>query len=1840
MSGVSIFRFQDVVNLAQLKLNPGSFKFDTLSIQSDKFIAAREMVGADQQLTIVDLPSGSNIMKFPMKTASAAMMHPKHPIVAIRGGSDIQLLNVAERKMVTKTTLAEELKYWTWINDATIAMVTSTNVYHWTINTPTPRLMFARDPSTSDLRITSYSTSSDETWCILVGITVRDGQVAGSGQLYSVTKAKSQIIPAIAATFCSITSPSGAPTNVFGFVSRDTTSGFKLHIIETNDTPIGYQPKQFNFNFTGMNMSRDFPFFASFSARFGFLTIFSKFGNIVVFDVPYGAQIIPPMEGTPIFNLTAAVLTPDRGNFASLATVVAPDGAVKNLTVDTGALVPFVTHTLGKQDLAFQLAVRAKLSGGEELFRSQFERLFAAKNYTEAAQLVLKSGPNLRTETTMQRFYREQTTPGHPPPIFQYFSILSGGADGKLNEYESYTLAGIVLNQGKLDVFQTFFNQDKIECSLKLGDAVKNSGLAGADVLALKIYNKIKAHDRVILWMVEHGQADKITSYIQNIAGSDPTSSVDFMGTLRMLLSSSPEGASKLAILLVNPPPELQAFMPQVNPEAIVRLFEEHQYVREAAAVLLELCRIHDFDESTAEYQTRVLEITLSSPNPEIANAMLDKGVLQHFDHDRVAKMCESSGLYERALSMYANIEDVKRCVVHTESISPEFFVEWSSQLTPEDAMIIYREMLANNRSQKTITLVGNSVIQAQKEHISPNEVMELMLSFGKNRSDNKIDEAMYYYLGAIVHESDDPEVHYQYVVSATRMHNSEEVVRMCRESRYLEEVSEKLRDFLMDAPELKSDPRQDALGQVCSRYGFVEDAVKYYFKTSKFDAIEHFVVHINPSVTGTVVGMLLDMDCDKSFIAKICMAVRSLCDVNELSAKLEERNRLRLLKPMVKARIQEGVTDIDTHTAFGKVIVECEMKGDTEGLDMSARDFIQTNPYFNHNELGHFCEKREPTLSFMCYATDSTANSYADIIRVSNENALHKNLARFLVNKDDPEVWGIALGEETNPEEGDRKSLIDQVISTAIPEACARGEENPVTTAIRAFKTAELNSRLIELLEKIVLDHTASEFSNVFAQNQSLQTLLVVTAINTDSQRVNSYIKRLEHFDADFVASAAIKKELYEEAFEIYNRFQMYVKALDVLLAFLGFARADEYARRITGGEDEEASLVDPAMGKQIWSSLGRAQLEKAEASINGMLSDADVEGLDEEDPSNFYAKSAITSFINAEDPTENVRLVEVATQLVLYNEIIPYLRMARAQIKDSNVDTALCNAYARADRLAELSEFVEQPNLARVQHLAELLFEESTDEMVRACVILYSSISNWASLTSCYLFLSDFQSALSSAKKANSTRTWQQVMMRAVEAEEFSVASFAGNNLVLDSPDELEIVIEYYEQRGFIPQLLELLESAILSERAQKPLFTSLGKIKAKYQSDRLAEYLEIHIDRLNSAQLIQATKRAHLWPELVILYMHDEEFDNAAETMISYPNAWDHNELKKLLDRCVSLDLMYRAIRHYIDCRPHLLNNLLLHLCAVTGSAKKSIVDESTGEKASKSRIDPSRVISMLEPMGLLPLIREFLLALPGDLCDNPIVNASIHKLLIASGDCEELLDRCATFRNFDMLELAGSLEGHPSVQMRRVAVELYRTSKRYSQAIRISKRDLLFGDCMQSAELSCKEDLCEDLLRWFLEGDITGEKREGVALEVADLRQLRSECFSACLFRCFKFVRPDVVLELAYLHGMVEYAVPFFIQTIRNAEDRLVRLEAAQSEPRPEPAGSAPAGSIPPAESVAPGSSHIAFDAFSDGSVGFADQGQGFASMPPGGDAFAASVSAPPAQDDWAAMSGGF
>ena len=64
-------------------------------------------------------------------------------------------------------------------------------------------------------------------------------------------------------------------------------------------------------------------------------------------------------------------------------------------------------------------------------------------------------------------------------------------------------------------------------------------------------------------------------------------------------------------------------------------------------------------------------------------------------------------------------------------------------------------------------------------------------------------------------------------------------------------------------------------------------------------------------------------------------------------------------------------------------------------------------------------------------------------------------------------------------------------------------------------------------------------------------------------------------------------------------------------------------------------------------------------------------------------------------------------------------------------------------------------------------------------------------------------------------------------------------------------------------------------------------------------------------------------------------------------------------------------------------------------------------------------------------------------------------------------------------------------------------------------------------MEYAAESKNAEVAEELLAYFLD-------------------KKAFDCFAACLFQCYDLLHPDVILELAWRHKIMDFAMPYLIQ----------------------------------------------------------------------------------------------
>lgn len=205
----------------------------------------------------------------------------------------------------------------------------------------------------------------------------------------------------------------------------------------------------------------------------------------------------------------------------------------------------------------------------------------------------------------------------------------------------------------------------------------------------------------------------------------------------------------------------------------------------------------------------------------------------------------------------------------------------------------------------------------------------------------------------------------------------------------------EKAKNFLKEANLTEQLP----LIIVCDRFNFVHDLVLHLYKKQQFKSIEVYVQRVNPARTPAVVGGLLDVDCDEGIIKGLLASITpSSIPIDELVAEVESRNRLKLLLPFLEQTLASGNQQQAVYNALAKIYIDS---------NNDPEKFLKENDQYDTLVVGKYCEKRDPNLAAICY---TKGQNDLELVNITNENAMYKAQARYLLERADSEIWDYVL--------------------------------------------------------------------------------------------------------------------------------------------------------------------------------------------------------------------------------------------------------------------------------------------------------------------------------------------------------------------------------------------------------------------------------------------------------------------------------------------------------------------------------------------------------------------------------------------------------------------------------------------------------------------------------------------------------------------------------------------------------------------------------------------------------------------------------------------------------------
>ena len=154
-----------------------------------------------------------------------------------------------------------------------------------------------------------------------------------------------------------------------------------------------------------------------------------------------------------------------------------------------------------------------------------------------------------------------------------------------------------------------------------------------------------------------------------------------------------------------------------------------------------------------AHLQTKLFEINLMS-SPQVAEGIFQLNLFTHFDKERIGKICESVGLYGRALQFSTNAQDAQRIMLNSHAIPKEIMIEFFGKLSEEDSVVCMNNLMRSN-PQNGPLVAEIAVKYASK--IDTKKSIQVLESCGTN-------EGLLLFLMNVLPHTTEPDIYFKYI--------------------------------------------------------------------------------------------------------------------------------------------------------------------------------------------------------------------------------------------------------------------------------------------------------------------------------------------------------------------------------------------------------------------------------------------------------------------------------------------------------------------------------------------------------------------------------------------------------------------------------------------------------------------------------------------------------------------------------------------------------------------------------------------------------------------------------------------------------------------------------------------------------------------------------------------------------------------------------------------------------------------------------------------------------------------------------------------------------------------
>jgi len=531
---------------------------------------------------------------------------------------------------------------------------------------------------------------------------------------------------------------------------------------------------------------------------------------------------------------------------------------------------------------------------------------------------------------------------------------------------------------------------------------------------------------------------------------------------------------------------------------------------------------------------------------------------------------------------------------------------------------------------------------------------------------------------------------------------------------------------------------------------------------------------------------------------------------------------------------------------------------------------------------------------------------------------------------------------------------------------------------------------------------------------------------------------------------------------------------------------------------------------------SLPRAQAfaEKIDRpSVWTMLAEASLVECDVE--------AAVDALLRAENVDFLSKVTQASERSSNYAFLAKYVSMVRSSSKSRapEVETEILYCLVKIGDIVELQNFVETSKLADFHSVANRCRSE---KLYEAACVLFQKCNDMNALSLTYAEMGSVELAVESAEKANNLQTWKQLIVLCFERKELDLANRCARNIISNA-DEIHEIIELYEKNKLFNDVITVLQDFLGSSNAHMGAFTELAILYVKYYPEKSFDFVKMHHQRINKHKLNVYCREMSMWEICCFLYQTSNEWDNAANVMLTEPAyTFEHELLLNILSKVSVDDTIDKAIEFYFSYQPALINELLIAL---------------------RNRLDIDRIIRLISKNTHAFITMPFLDTM---LAKNVAkVNDLFIDLCIQEDDIKGLRKIVENTTSFDVDGVCRRLESDAHQSIRLLGAKLLSVNNKPAKAVEVYQAEKLYVAVFDISVVSCDEALIDQCMDWFIQEN-------------------RKDCFAALALGCVSSFPPDVVLAKAYLHDEVELLMPYFVKVTKLLTHRLNTLEETSKQ----------------------------------------------------------------------------